>query len=480
MLALLFALAVLVYSCAVNPVTGKTQLMMMSEAQEVALGLSYDPQVLATFGEYPDVELQTFVQSKGTEMGKLSHRPNLQYRIRVVDSPVVNAFAVPGGYIYFTRGIMAQFNNEAEFMGVLGHEMGHITARHSVSQQSKQQVAQLLLIGGMLASEKFASYAQYALQGMELLFLKFSRDDERMADRLGVGYSSQLGYDAHKLADFFRVLQKMSMAESEGGVPTFLSTHPDPGDRFNNVNKSASEWQDSLKLPQWKINGDNYLQLIDGIVYGEDPRQGYVDGNTFYHPEMKFSFAFPSGWKLENAPTQVSISPSDGKALMIFTLSPQRSLQAAADSTLANYGLQLQRSEKTTVNGMPAIVTTSKQVNQDQMTGATTTNMIASCFIDYSGRYFVFHGISSEADFQSYSQTMTSSMKSFAKLTDAARINVKPQRILIKKVQSSGTLADAFSYYGVKQAQMNELALLNNMALTDRVQSGKLIKVIGQ
>ena len=130
------ATILLVISCAVNPVTGKRQIMLMSEAQEIALGLSYDPQVLATFGPYPDNNLQNFVQTKGAEMGKISHRPNLEYHVKVVDSPVVNAFAVPGGYIYLTRGIIAQLNNEAELMGVMGHEMGHIAARHTVSQQS--------------------------------------------------------------------------------------------------------------------------------------------------------------------------------------------------------------------------------------------------------------------------------------------------------------------------------------------------------
>ncbi len=479
-IALLVATVMMVASCAVNPVTGKRQIMLMSEAQEIALGLSYDPQVMATFGEYPDARLQTFVQSKGTEMGKMSHRPNLVYHVKVVDSPVVNAFAVPGGYIYLTRGILAQFNNEAELIGVLGHEMGHVTARHSVSQQSKQQLGQLLLIGGMIASEEFASYAQTALQGMELLFLRFSRDDERMADRLGVEYMSKLRYDGHKMADFFEVLNKMNMSESQGGVPTFLSTHPDPGDRYNSVNKSASEWQDSLRLTSWKVNADDYLQLIDGIVYGEDPRQGYVEGNIFYHPELKFKFSYPSGWKLENAPTQVSIAPADGKALMIFTLSQQKSLQAAADSTLAAYGLKLVRSEKNTVNGMPAIVTLSQQVSENTSTGTKSINNVISYFIQYGSVIYVFHGVSAEADFVQFSPSMESSMKTFAQLTDASKINVKPQRIHVKKVQRTGTLAEAFTSYGMKQDKFQELALLNNMELSDRVPAGTLIKITGE
>lgn len=478
---LLFATAVaIVVACAVNPVTGKKQIMLMSEAQEVALGVSYNPQVLATFGEYADAAMQTYVQAKGTEMGKVSHRPALEYHVKVIDSPVVNAFAVPGGYIYLTRGIMAQFNNEAEMMGVLAHEMGHVAARHSVSQQTKQQLGTLLLIGGMIASEKFAQYAEYAMQGMQLLFLSFSRDDERQADQLGVAYSSKMGYDAHKMADFFKVLVKMNMAQAEGGVPTWMSTHPDPGDRLVTVNNMATQWQDSLRLPVWKVNAESYLNLINGIVYGEDPRQGYTEGNTFYHPELKFKFSFPAEWKLTNAPTQVTIQPPDNKALILFTMSNQKTLQSAADSTLAQYGLQLQRSEKRTVNGMPAIVTLSKQVNKDQSTGATSTNLVMSYFIEYGSIYYVFHSVSTEVDFPSYSGAMESSMKTFSKLTDASKINVKPQKVHVMKVQRTGTLASAFTSLGVPQAKMNEFALLNNLELTDQVQAGKMIKIVGE
>jgi len=479
-LILFTAIVLLMISCVVNPVTGKKQIMLMSEAQEIQLGLSYDPQVMATFGEYPDRTIQNFVQTKGTEIGKISHRPNLEYHVKVVDSPVVNAFAVPGGYIYLTRGILAQLNNEAELMGVMAHEIGHVAARHSVSQQSKQQLAQLLLIGGMIASEKFASYAQYALQGMQLLFLKFSRDDERQADALGVEYSSKIGYDAHKMADFFKVLKKMSLSESEGGVPTFLSTHPDPGDRYNDVNKAATEWQAQLNLADYKVNQDTYLQMINGIIYGEDPRQGYVEGNIFYHPDMKFRFSFPTGWKLENSPLQVIMAPSDQKALMLFTLASQKTLESAVDSTMIQYGLDLQGSKRATVNGLQAILTQAKQVTQDQSTGAKQTNMVLSYFISYNNLIYVFHGVTTEADFNSYANTFNSSMATFARLTDASKINVKPKKVQVVKVQRAGTFADAFSYYRVSQDKQAELALLNGLELTDQVPVGKLIKVIGE
>jgi predicted Zn-dependent protease len=469
-----------VISCAVNPVTGKKQIMLMSEAQEVQLGMSYHPQVMASFGEYADPAMQTFVQARGTEMGKLSHRPNLKYTVKVVDSPVINAFAVPGGYIYLTRGIMANFNNEAEFMGVLGHEMGHITARHSVSQQTKQQLGTLLLIGGMIASEKFANYAEAAMQGMQLLFLSFSRDDERQADQLGVEYASRTGYDAAKMADFYKVLIKMNLSESQGGVPTFLSTHPDPGDRYNAVLRDSKRWQDSLRLQSYKVGADSYLQMIDGMIYGEDPKQGYTLDNTFYHPDMRFKFSYPQGWNLINAPTQVTIQPADGKALMLFTLSNQRTLEAAVDSTMAMYGLTLQRAERKTVNGMPAIVTLAKQQSQDQSGDTTSANAVISYFIDYSSVFYVIHGVSTEADFTSYAPTMEASMKTFAKLTDAARINVKPRRVYVKMAPRAGTLASTLSYYNMPQAMMEELALLNNMELNQPVPAGKYVKIVSE
>ncbi len=477
---LVLTVSLLIPSCAVNPVTGKKQLMLMSEAQEIALGTQYDPEVIATFGEYHDKELQLFVERVTAEMGTISHRPNLKYNIKILDSPVVNAFAVPGGFIYLTRGILAQLNNEAELIGVIGHEMGHITARHSASQQTKQQLGTLLLIGGMIASERFAQMADYAFQGMQLLFLKFSRDNEREADQLGAEYSSRIGYDAHKMADFFQVLNKMNLSASEGGVPTFLSTHPDPGDRYNSVNKYATKWQNELEFANWKVNSDSYLKLIDGIVYGEDPRQGYVEGNVFYHPDLKFKFSFPSGWELQNSPIQVSMAPKGGNALAVFGLASANSLQEAAQQTLQKLGLEVRQSGNTTVNGLPAIAAISGQAVKDQSTGANYSNIVLSYFIEYDSRYYVFHGVSTEAEFAGYRNSLEGAMKSFARLTDNSKIDIKPQRILVRAAPKNATLANIFSSFGVPQPMMAELAFLNNMELTDQVRAGELIKIVGK
>ena len=205
-------------------------------------------------------------------MVKVSHRPDLPFQFRLLDSDVLNAFAVPGGYVYFTRGIMAYFNNEAQFAGVLGHEIGHVTARHSAQQYTKQMLSQVALVGGMIFSEKLRGMSEQAMQGMQLLFLKFSRDDETESDKLGVNYSSSIGYDAKEMADFFNTLGRASGGE-EGRVPEFMSTHPDPGNRYVNVKNLAAEWQKQKGVTNLKVNRNEYLKMIDGLVYGEDPRQ---------------------------------------------------------------------------------------------------------------------------------------------------------------------------------------------------------------
>lgn len=474
------AATVLFSNCAVNPVTGKSQIMLMSEAQEIKLGQDYDPQVVSTFGLYHNDAVLNFASQKANEMGKISHRPGLQYNLKLLDSPVVNAFAVPGGYIYLTRGILAQLNNEAELIGVLGHEMGHITARHSASQQTKQQLGQILLIGGMVASQRFAQYANQAMQGMQLLFLKFSRDDERQADALGVEYMSKIGYDAHRMADFFQVLNKMSIGSDHAGVPTFMSTHPDPGDRYNSVNRQASSWQDSLQRSAWLVNTDNYLRIIDGLIYGDDPRQGYTENNIFYHPELRFRFTYPAGWQFQNSPMQIATAPSDGKAMIVFTFANQETPDEAAKAVSGELGLTPLESKTISVNGLPGIAVMARQVTQDQSTGSQQANQLLSYYVNYDGRIYVFHGVSAEADFMNYKPLIESTLNSFAALTDPAKLNVKPKKIIIKSVTKPGTFSQVLASFNVPQQQMPELSLLNNIELSANVEQGRLIKTIGQ
>jgi len=412
-------------ACAVNPVTGKKQLVLMSEQQEIALGAQSDPQIIAQFGLYDNATMQQFMNTHGQDMVKVSHRPDLKFQFRILDSDVVNAFAVPGGYVYFTRGIMAYFNNEAEFAGVLGHEIGHVTARHSVEQYTKSTVAQVLLIGGMVVSKEIRAFANEAQSAMGLLFLKYSRDNESQADGLGVEYSTKVGYDAHQMADFFKTLKSLS-DDSGNQIPTFFSTHPDPADRNNKVDQQATEWQAKDPKDTYKVNRDSYLKMVDGIVFGEDPRQGFVESGIFYHPELRFQFPVPNNWQLVNSPTQVQMAPSGGKALMIFTITNGNSLQSAAQTTAAELQLTVLNSRQMTVNGLSALEVTSSQVTQDPNTGEQSSISVKSVYIQFKQDIYVFHGVSLPQDFQGYVSQFDRTMTGFKELKDQSKINVVP------------------------------------------------------
>ncbi|MEM7375184.1 MAG: M48 family metalloprotease [Bacteroidota bacterium] len=366
-------LGFLMPSCAINPITGKKEFSLMSHKRELALGQQSDPGIIASFGLYEDAALQKFLEEKGTAMAKISHRPDLDFKFRILDSPVVNAFAVPGGYVYFTRGILAHFNNEAEFAGVLGHEIGHITARHSAKQFTKSTIAQIGLIAGLVLVPEFGQYANQASQGLQLLFLKFGRDHESQSDQLGVEYSTKVGYDAHHMANFFNTLSRMRDESGSERIPTFMSTHPDPADRYQKVGEMTAEWQGKSPGKSFKVNRESYLQMLNGLVYGEDPRQGYVENGRFYHPELKFQYRVPNQWKTVNSPQQVQMAPEDGKAMMIFTLGQGKTLREVAEKFVSENKLTLVESKNLQVNGMRAMALISDQYPQGAQQQQTAT-----------------------------------------------------------------------------------------------------------
>ena len=460
--------------CAVNPVTGKKQVVLMSEAQELAMGKEADPQIVQEYGLYENKELQDFINQKGKAMAAVSHRPGIEYNFRIVDSDILNAFAIPGGYVYFTRGIMAHFNDEAQFAGVLGHEIGHITARHSVIQQRNATLSQVGLIAGMIIAPQLGDFAQTASQGLSLLFLKFSRDDERQADQLGVEYSSKIGYDAEHMADFFNTLDRQSKQGGGEALPEFLSTHPNPAGRNAAVEKAAKEWKTKLSLTNPQVNRNTYLKRIEGLVYGEDPRQGFVESNVFYHPQLKFQFGIPAGWATQNSPARFQMAAKDGRALMILSMAPGKTLQEAASNMLQQYNLTAVESRETTVNTFPAVAIVADQ-KQEQGTLRTL-----SYLIQYGGNIYHLIGVSALADFNSNVNLFTNTMQSFRTLTDVSKLNKKPERVHIKTVAQSTTLEQVLKANNIPAKRYEELAILNGMELKDQVAKGTLIKVIGE
>jgi len=459
-------------SCAVNPVTGKQEFMLLSETDEIQLGRQTDNQVVQEYGMYEDARLTAYLSDICQRLGKISHRPNLTYHFKLLDVSVVNAFAVPGGYIYLTRGILGSLNSEAELAGVLGHEIGHIAARHSARQYSQAQLAQLGLGVGMIFAEKAPVLSELAQLGVGMLFLRFSRDNERQADDLGVEYSSKAGYDASQLASFFETLERMNPGSDRSGLPSWFSTHPSPEDRLQAVRIRAKDWQQKLGIPDLKLNREPYLRAIDGLVFGDDPRQGYVSDHVFYHPDLRFQFPVPVNWKLKNTPSRVQMVSEKEDAILLFSLAAGRSSSEAARTFVSKTGATVIRSEATLVNGLPS----HRLLSDIQSQGGVIRVM--SYFIQKESRVFVFHGFSPRNLFPRYENLFDRHMRQFKELSDPKRINVKPDRIRIRPTESSDSLENVLRSFGVPNEKLKEAALLNGRHLNDMIPANTMLKVV--
>jgi predicted Zn-dependent protease len=469
---LLFLLAAWLITCAVNPVTGKRELMLLSEADELTLGKQTDEEVVATYGVYSDAKLEAYINEIGQRMKGITHRPGLPYQFKVLDTPVINAFAVPGGYVYFTRGILAYLNDEAELAGVLGHELGHVNARHTAQQYSRAQLAQLGLGIGMVLSEDFRKYAGVANFGVNLLFLRFSRDNERQADDLGVEYSSRTGYDAYRMAEFFNTLERMNPSSGANALPEWFSTHPNPVDRIGAVRRKTAEWQQKLVGQTFVTNRDRYLGTVDNIVFGEDPRQGYVAANTFYHPVMLFSFPVPESWQVNNTPNQVQLVSPKQDAVIMLAAASGTSPQQAAKSFIESSHAMVHAADALSVNGFSA-----QRVSSDVPTDQDTLRVL-SYFIQKSNMIYAFHGFTQRNLYSSYSNVFNTTMGQFKTLTDPKRIQVTPTRLTVKGAKAAGTCATALRGLGVVDGELDKLAILNGKQLQDAITPQTLLKVV--
>lgn len=459
-------------SCAMNPVTHKREFMLLSSADELEMGKQTDPQILQTFGEYKDVALARYVNALGKKLGALSHQPDLDYSVKVLDSPVVNAFAVPGGYVYLTRGILAYMNDEAELAGVVAHEIGHIASRHSAQQYSRAQLAQLGLGLGSMFSETFRKYAGVAQAGVGLLFLSYSRDMERQADALGVEYSSKAGYNADHMANLFVALERLNPGEARSGLPGWFSTHPNPPDRIAAIKRDTQAWRAENPEYRFTVNRDVYLKQIDGIVFDEDPRQGYVENNIFYHPQLRFRFPVPAGWKVNNTASQVQMVNPEQNAAVLFAMAPEKTPAAAADAFVKESRAAVIKRERTQVNGMAA---------QRMISDVTTEQgilRVVSYFILKDKTVYVFLGYTAQARFDGVFPVFDRTISQFQNLTESGKINVKPKRLALRRTTAQGSLRQAFQKFGIPDSEWEDLAILNGMTLDDAVPRNTTLKIV--
>ncbi len=465
-------IGVLIYSCALNPVTGRHELMLLSESDEINLGRKTDDQIIKEYGLYEDSRLSSYINEIGQRLARVSHRPHLSYHFKILDASVINAFAVPGGYVYLSRGILAALNSEAELAGVIGHEIGHIAARHSARQYSKAQLAQLGFGVGSIFTESIPILSSLAQLGVGMLFLKFSRDNEREADDLGVEYSTKAGYDATQMATFFEVLERMNPSSDRSGLPGWFSTHPSPEDRIKVVRRRAIEWQNRFALREMRINRDGYLKMIDGLVFGDDPQQGYIMENEFYHPILRFHFPVPPGWKVNNRPSQIQIVNESQDAIILFYFIKENFSINASRDFISKTGASVVRLERITIDGLP-----SHRLISDHRTQQGVLRVI-SYFIEKDRRVYVFHGLSSIGRFQNYLRVFDYTMGGFKELKDPRKINVHPNRISIRPARSSDTLGNILRSFGTPEDKLKEMALLNGGEINQFIIENTLIKVI--
>lgn len=456
-------------ACSVNPATGERQLTLISEQQELAMGAEYHEQVLASMPRLEDEAIQQYVASLGQRLAASSERPSLPWTFVVLDDPSVNAFAIPGGHIYITRGILTHFNSEAELASVLGHEIGHVTGRHSVEQMSKQQLLNIGLGVGSVVSPEFAQFGDLAQLGAGLLVLRFSRQDELEADRLGLRYMTGVDYDPDEMSKVFQTLGRVSDAASGGQrLPNWLATHPNPADRFTRIEAEKAALNDGGSI----VRQEEYLERVDGMVFGSDPRQGYFVGQTFYHPEMKFQVEFPDGWQKQNQTQRVVAASPNQDGLVQLSLASAESAQEAARKFVAQQGVDAGSTRSVTMHGIRGVGAPFTATSDSQ----SLAGMVV--FLDYGGRTFQLLGLTASDSWNSLRGPVTGAIDSFQALTDRRYLDVEPARVDLVEL-SQPTPVESFAARYPSSASADTLAILNGVNPGGTIPAGTAKRVVG-
>lgn len=455
--------------CSVNPATGRNQLMLISEAQELEMGREADPQIVAQFGLYPDEKIQEYVSSLGRDLAAKSERPQLDWEFKVLDDPLVNAFALPGGYVYITRGIMSHIDSEAELAGVLGHEIGHVVARHSANQISKQQLATVgLVVGAILLDPEDRYLAGLAGVGMQLAFLKFSRDDERQADDLGLRYLDRVGYDPRPMPGVFQTLGRVSAASGGSGMPNWLGTHPAPENRVVRLEAQIAELDgDFAGRP---VGREVYLGEINGLTFGDDPRQGFFKGNVFYHPDLALRIEFPEGWKTQNTRSAVVALSPDEDAMMVFTLADQDSLEAAENAFFEPETVVRGSRWSPAIRGFSSIGSNFEASGDQKLQGKVA-------FIGGNNRIYQLLTYGTDSRWNRYDRRVVDAIGSFEELTDRRYLDVQSAKIRIVEIEEAMTLGEFQRRYP-STIDLQTLAIINAVEEGDTLPAGTLVKRI--
>ena len=467
------ALLALATACATNPATGRREFSLVTPAQESAIGAAGYPAAVAEYGVYDDPAVAAYVDSVGQRLARVSELPNIAWKFTVLDDPVVNAFAMPGGYIFITRGILAHLESEAQLAGVLGHEIGHVTARHSAKQITQQQLAGLGLGLAGAFSDAFRRYGAVANQALGLLMLKYSRDDESQADALGVRYATAAGYDPREMPATYAMLKRVG--ESGGqSLPAFLSTHPDPGDREQRTTALAA--QAAAGKTGLSVRQRGYLEHLRGLVYGDDPRQGYVEDGRYVAPQLGLELAFPSGWKVQCSHAAAQGQDPQGQAALQASLAANAGAASPGEfvAALTRDGrIAASEGGGETPGGWPAWV--GRIVVPAQGGGAAT--LVAAFVRVAPGQLLQLLG-QSAAPGDANERAIFSAIRSLRPL-EPARAHPEPMRVKLVASGREGAFSAVLPGLGGTAVGVTEASIMNGLAADDEVvHTGQLLKLV--
>ncbi|MEX2395893.1 MAG: M48 family metalloprotease [Balneolales bacterium] len=475
-----------IYACVVqeNPISGSQRALAYSWEQEIELGREADEDIVMQYGLYGDEQMTEYVSRIGQTVLEHSHMRRedtdekfreTEFTFRVLDNPAINAFALPGGFVYVTRGLMAHLNNEAQLAVVLGHEIGHVAGRHASQRAFNQQIGQIALIGGaVLGQEVFGLPGQEILglgsQAVQLLFLSYSREHERESDEVGVEYAAKAGYRASEGSEFFRTLQRIG-ERSGASLPNFLSTHPDPGDREDAIIDMAQNWEEAGENLQI-IDKEDYFTVIDDIIVGVNPREGYIEGNTFYHPNGQFQFLIPGDWEPNHEGSQVAVVEPYQKAVMLFQdVQEINDAEEAVDQFGMQEGVEVTQKEQIQINGRPAWHIRAQAQTQD---GELEVIVLG---IEFNGEIYRFLSYATVSDFPRFEDTFYSTIESFEELTDPQRLNVDPARLSSTVTDRNGSFESFLPQELPLDMDAQEFAIINQVELNDQISSGTWLKL---
>ena len=472
-LSLMTLLAATLVACSINPVSKMPEVTLLTVEQEKKIGEEEDKKVAQEMGLLDDAGLTAYFEALGQRLAKESPRQDVAYRFHVVDMIEPNAFALPGGYVYVTRGLLVLANKEDELAGVVGHEIGHVAARHTVQRVSRQGPFALItnLVSGVTGF--FVPIVGDIVGGVgnlaqSIVFSPYSRSQESQADEVGQEIAAKAGWDPLGLTAFLTTLGREEALLSDGPrKPSFFDSHPATPDRVKHTTKHAKDLKVASREPI-SSSHEAFLARLDGLVVGQRAANGMVKGHRYLHPDLNFFVEFPQGWNVDNTPVQLVSAPKDGGKAVILRAVAQgndpldgaRALEKASKTAIVS------KTQTTTINGLPAAKT---QVSDSRLTVDLT-------WIAYGGMIYQIAGIAETKAYDTVRPLLQGVVQSFRPLSPDERNGIREKRLRLVKAHAGETV-ETLTARVHSAWKANQVVVANGLQGSETLQEGQLIKI---